>query len=131
MERGREIKSKRKKERKRDSFGILYTGYILLLVKIKREREREIERERGKERGRERWKYHHKRQKQENVWQKLWHNKKVWPKVNRLISRDLQNTNLKFLISKSFKIFWYFYQNIFIAVLVLITKFNFHIYYSD
>ena len=54
MERGREIKSKRKKERKRDSFGILYTGYILLLVKIKREREREIERERGKERGRER-----------------------------------------------------------------------------
>ena len=29
----------------RDSFGILYTGYLLFLVKIKRERERERERE--------------------------------------------------------------------------------------
>ena len=33
-------------ERERDSFGILYTGYLLSIVKIKREIEREKERER-------------------------------------------------------------------------------------
>ena len=40
------------KEKKRDSFGILYTGYI---IKIKREieRKRKCERDRGGKRGRE------------------------------------------------------------------------------
>ena len=36
------------RERERDSFGILYTGYPLSIVKIKRERDRERKRERGK-----------------------------------------------------------------------------------
>jgi hypothetical protein len=31
-------------ERERDSFGILYTGYLLSIVKIKREKERKSER---------------------------------------------------------------------------------------
>ena len=41
-------------ERERDSFGILYTGYLLSIVKIKRGRERQRERERETERERER-----------------------------------------------------------------------------
>ena len=62
----------------RDSFGILYTGYLLSKVNIKRERERkrkgEEERERKeseKERQRKRVKWNKKiRQKrQEKVWQ--------------------------------------------------------------
>ena len=32
-------------DRERDNFGILYTGYLLSIIKIKREIEREIERE--------------------------------------------------------------------------------------
>ena len=44
MEKERE--KERDKERERDSFGILYTGYLLSIVMIKRE----IERERGKKR---------------------------------------------------------------------------------
>ena len=39
-------------ERERDNFGILFTGYLLSIVKI--EREIEIKREREKERERER-----------------------------------------------------------------------------
>ena len=34
------------RERERDSFGILYTGYLLFIVKIKREIKRKIKRER-------------------------------------------------------------------------------------
>ena len=37
-------------ERERDSFGILYTGYLLSILRL---REREIERERERERERE------------------------------------------------------------------------------
>ena len=40
----------RERKRERDSFGILYTGYLLSIVKIKREIEREKERERERER---------------------------------------------------------------------------------
>jgi hypothetical protein len=47
-------KQGRKQKRDRDSFGILYTGYLLSIVKIKREIERERERKREKERERER-----------------------------------------------------------------------------
>ena len=39
-------------ERERDSFGILNTGYLLSIVKIKRETDRYREREREKERER-------------------------------------------------------------------------------
>ena len=56
----------REREKEIDSFGILYTDYLLSIVKIKRER---------------------KRKKREA--------KNVWPKVNRLISIDLLNANLK------------------------------------
>ena len=35
-------------ERERDSFGILYTGYLLSIVKIKRERIEREKKERGK-----------------------------------------------------------------------------------
>ena len=38
---------KRESEIVRDSFGILYTGYLLSIVKIKRDREREKERDRN------------------------------------------------------------------------------------
>ena len=41
-------------ERKRDSFGILYTGYLLSIVNIKRCIEREIERKRETDRQTER-----------------------------------------------------------------------------
>ena len=61
------------RERERDSFGLLYTGYLLFIVKIKRDREKDKKRE---ERERE-------------------CDKKVWPKVNHMISRDLPNQNLK------------------------------------
>ena len=50
MEKERERELDRKKEREikieraRDSFGILYTGYLLSIVKIKREGERNIKR---------------------------------------------------------------------------------------
>ena len=40
-------KRKSKRKRERDSFGILYTGYLLSIVKIERELERERERERS------------------------------------------------------------------------------------
>ena len=42
------------RERERDSFGILYTGYLLSIVKIKRKVERERDREGKRERERER-----------------------------------------------------------------------------
>ena len=48
--RGDLLEGEREKKRERDSFGILYTGY-LFIVKIKREIERERERERGKREG--------------------------------------------------------------------------------
>ena len=41
-------------KRKRDSFGILYTGYLLSIEKIKRERKRERKKERERKRERER-----------------------------------------------------------------------------
>ena len=60
----REKEKEREKKRERDSSGILYTGYLLSIVKIKikrarqrernRERERMIERERERQRGRQR-----------------------------------------------------------------------------
>jgi hypothetical protein len=34
------LEKEREKERERDTFGILYTGYLLSIVKIKREIER-------------------------------------------------------------------------------------------
>ena len=37
------------REREKDSFGILYKGYLISVVKNKREREREIEIERVRE----------------------------------------------------------------------------------
>ena len=48
MERERERERKRKKER--DCFGILYTGYLLSIVKIKREIERDEKDRERKER---------------------------------------------------------------------------------
>ena len=39
-----------RKERERKRFGILYTGYLLSIVKIKREKERERKREKKRER---------------------------------------------------------------------------------
>ena len=55
MERERERESVRKREKMRDNFGILYSGYLLSILKIKRdiyiERERKREeRERERER---------------------------------------------------------------------------------
>jgi hypothetical protein len=41
-------------ERKRDSFGIVYTNYLLSIVKIKREVKREKRERERKEKGRER-----------------------------------------------------------------------------
>ena len=45
-----ETERKREKEREKEIFGILYTGYLLTILKIKREKGREgkRERERGK-----------------------------------------------------------------------------------
>ena len=42
------------KERNRDSFWILYTGFLLSIVKIKREKERQRQSEREREREKER-----------------------------------------------------------------------------
>ena len=72
-------------ERERDSFGILYTGYLLSIVKIKREIERDRERgrkrerkEREREREREREKEGERERKERergfNVENKLIHN---------------------------------------------------------
>ena len=66
-----------------------------------REREKESEREKERERKREREREWNETSKlssvvlDKNSTKIVWHNKKVWPKVNRLISRDLQNANLK------------------------------------
>ena len=59
------------RKRERDIFGILYKGYLLSIVKIKKERERERESEREREREREK------------------------EKGNCLIYRDLLNSNIK------------------------------------
>ena len=45
----RERKRGIEKKRERNSFGILYTGYLLSIVKIKRDREIEGKRERERE----------------------------------------------------------------------------------
>ena len=79
------LSEKEKKKRERDSFGILYTGYLLYIVKIKREIDKK---ERGK-REREREK---KREREiSNIIIKVGH------KVNRLISINLL-ANLKFIM---------------------------------
>ena len=63
--RGKLLETGREKERDRDSLGILYTGYLLSIVNIKKEIERERkERRREREKKERKSKYHHKRQNQ-------------------------------------------------------------------
>ena len=66
-----------------------YTGFLLSIVKIKREIEREIEREREREREWEREREERERREREKVWQKSLtkkFDKKVWPNLNCLIA---------------------------------------------
>ena len=65
---------------------ILYTGYLLSIVKIKREIEREREKEREREGKREE---NGERDREQQIIIRL-KTQKSSPKVNRRISRDLQ-----------------------------------------
>ena len=89
------LEREKQRMRERDSFKILYTGYLLSIVKIKIEIESEIkrERERGKRKERERKKEEKKREKQKQ--RERDQTKSVTGhKVNRLISRDLLNLQI-------------------------------------
>ena len=55
-----ELLEGKEREKERDSFGILYTGFLLSIVKIKRDRDERREREREIKHGRFRQKQHEK-----------------------------------------------------------------------
>ena len=57
-----------RKRGERDNFEMLYTGYLLSIVKIKRKREREREREKGeREREKEREERDRKREREQEI----------------------------------------------------------------